>query len=115
LALRPAFGGHSLAFAGQALRSSGPGGPATRTTLKLFIELEKVPLSRRDTEAYRDKEDALAWMVGLHAEHRFDAHRVNDRDLINRPPQYDCFQESWEKVLAMREKLLAMAGLNEAH
>jgi hypothetical protein len=115
LALRPAFGGHSLAFAGQALRSSGPGGPATRTTLKLFIELEKVPLSRRDTEAYRDKEGALAWMVGLHAEHRFDAHRVNDRDLIKRPPQYDCFQESWEKVLAMREKLLAMAGLNEAH
>jgi len=51
----------------------------------------------------------------LHAEHRFDAHRVNDRDLINRPPQYDFFQESWEKVLAMREKLLAMAGLNEAH
>ena len=43
------------------------------------------------------------------------AHRVNDRDLINRPPQYDCFQESWEKVLAMREKLLAMAGLSEAH
>jgi hypothetical protein len=73
-----------------------------------------VPLSRRDTEAYRDKEDALAWMVGLHVEHRFDAHRVNDRDLINRPPQYDCFQESWEKVLAMREKLLAMAGLSGA-
>ena len=99
----------------RTIRERGRTPPIDPGALKLFIELEKVPLSRRDTEAYRDKEGALAWMVGLHAEHRFDAHRVNDRDLINRPPQYDCSQESWEKVLGMREKLLAMAGLSEAH
>jgi hypothetical protein len=59
----------------------------------LFIELEKVSLSRRNTRKYIDLEDKLAWMVHLHAEHRFDAHRVNDRDLINRPPNTTAFRK----------------------
>jgi hypothetical protein len=80
-------------------------------TIKLFAELERVPLSGRSAESYNAKEDDLAWRLGLHAEHRFDAHRVNDKTLIDCRPKYDCFLDSWRRVTTMRTTLLALAGL----
>jgi hypothetical protein len=82
-----------------------------QATIKLFAELERTPLSRRDTETYKAQEDDLAWRIGLHAEHRFDAHRVNDKTLIDCPPEYDCFFDSWRRVVDMRKALLGLAGL----
>jgi hypothetical protein len=80
-------------------------------TIKLFAELERTPLDRRDSEPYKAKEDDLAWRLGLHAEHRFNAQRVNDQTLLDCPPEYDCFLEDWRRVTAMRKTLLELAGL----
>jgi hypothetical protein len=79
-------------------------------TIKLFAELERTPLDRRDSEPYKAKEDDLAWRLGLHAEHRFNAQRVNDQTLLDCPPEYDCFLEDWRRVTAMRKTLLELPG-----
>jgi hypothetical protein len=80
-------------------------------TVALFAELERVPLSRRRNESLLAKEDGLAWRLGLHAESRFDAQRVNDQTLLDCPPAYDFLVDGWQRVTAMRKTLLELAGL----
>ena len=79
--------------------------------VKLFARLERVPVPHRMGYAYRDHAMHLARMLGLSSEHWLDAHQLNDPALFLRPPQYDCFVQSWERVLATRKQLLQLAGL----
>jgi hypothetical protein len=81
-------------------------------TIRLFAEIEKVPWPRRDEDdAIYEKQDDLAWRLGLHSEFRFDANRVNDPTLIDRPPKYDCFFDGWKRVTDARKALLELARL----
>jgi hypothetical protein len=83
-------------------------------TIALFAKLERVPVSRRrENQDFIDREDDLAWRLGLHAEARFDCQRVNDQTLLDcRPkPEEDFRLPGWERVTAMRKTLLALAGL----
>jgi hypothetical protein len=84
-------------------------------TVALFVELERIPVSRRnsDNRAYIAKEEDLAWRLNLHGESRFDCQRVNDQTLLDcRPkPEEDFHLPGWERVTAMRKTLLALAGL----
>jgi hypothetical protein len=79
--------------------------------VKLFARLERVPVPRRMGYAHRDHAMNLARMLGLASEHWLDAHQLNDPVLFLRPPKYDCFMQSWERVLATRKQLLQLAGL----
>jgi hypothetical protein len=79
--------------------------------VKLFARLEAVPLPRRMGYRYRELASSLAKMLGVHSEHFLDAHSLNDAFLCRRPPQYDFYVDSWERVLATRARLLQLAGL----
>jgi hypothetical protein len=80
-------------------------------TVGLFRELEKTPMRRRSTTAFKDRVDDLHWRLGLHGEYRFSASSVLDRsDGPVYPPGYVSYEE-WFKVRAIREQLLETTGL----
>jgi hypothetical protein len=79
--------------------------------VKLFARLEAVPLPRRMGYRYRELASSLAKMLGVHSEHFLDAMSLNDAFLCRRPPEYDFYVDSWERVLATRARLLQLAGL----
>jgi hypothetical protein len=84
---------------------------ADPVTVALFRELETTPEGRRETESYREREDDLAWRIGLHPESWLRGYRVNSAKLLDLPPKYDCFQDEWDRVTSTRARLLALAGL----
>jgi hypothetical protein len=92
-------------------RSRKPSNLIDSEAVKLFARLEHVPVRHRMGRAYRGHALALARRLGLSSEHWLDAHQLNDPELFRRLPKYDCFRESWEKVLATRKQLLTLAGL----
>ena len=79
--------------------------------VKLFARLEQVPLPHRMGHRYRELESSLAKMLGVYSEHFLDSMSLNDAFLCRRPPQYDFYLTSWERVLAARAQLLRLAGL----
>jgi hypothetical protein len=71
-------------------------------TVGLFRQLEKVPMSRRDNEAFEDLDYELHARLGLREERRLSQQSVLDR--YDRPscgPAYTAHW-AWHKVYAVR-------------
>jgi hypothetical protein len=84
-----------------------------RETLELFIELEHAPRQRRRTEAYRSKEKSLMYGLGLVSEF-WTVCSVLDTSLEpNCGPDMARYND-WFRTRAVREKLLAAAGIADA-
>jgi hypothetical protein len=80
-------------------------------TLRMFVELESVPMRRRKSQSFKDRDRALARRLGLGGEWLCDVCSVTD-------PRRQSYRtgfhhDSWLKVRAVRLRLLALAGMSE--
>jgi hypothetical protein len=80
-------------------------------TLTLFTELENTSPRRRHSQDFKDRDRTLARRLGLGGEWLCAVVSVLDRGPHYYPPESPHY-EGAERVRAMRERLLAMAGMN---
>lgn len=79
--------------------------------LALFVELEKTPKRQRETPEFRAQSRELARRLALHDEWFFSRCDVLDRTTKPSHPVGYAARDAWFKCRAMREQLLAAAGL----
>jgi hypothetical protein len=78
--------------------------------LALFVELEAVPLRRRHSQEFRERDRALARMLGLGGEWLCSVASVTDRERPRSPPTRPAEHDA-HRVYAVRQALLEAAGL----
>jgi hypothetical protein len=80
-------------------------------TLALFVELNAVPMRRRDTDTFKQRDRALARRLDLGGEWMCDVCSVTDPS--RKSYRTGFHHDAWLKVRAVRLRLLAMAGMSE--
>jgi hypothetical protein len=86
--------------------------PIDAETVKLFAELEAVPPRRRKSDEFKARDRELHRRLGLGGEWLCAVVSVLDRGPHYYLPESP-HHEGAERVRAMRERLLAMAGMSE--
>jgi hypothetical protein len=81
-------------------------------TLALFVELNAVPMRRRDTQAFRARDLELHRRLGISIEWKCDVCSVLDPS--RKSYRTGFHHESWLRVRAVRLQLLEAAGMTEA-
>ena len=80
-------------------------------TLALFMELNAVPKRRRESQSFKDRDREPARRLGLGGEWMCDVCSVTDDERVSHRTGFH--HEAWLKVRAVRERLLALAGIRE--
>jgi hypothetical protein len=84
--------------------------PIDAETVRLFVELNAMPKRQRESQSFKDQDRALARRLDLGGEWLCDACSVTDAERVSHRTGFH--YESWLKVRAVRERLLALAGMN---
>jgi hypothetical protein len=80
-------------------------------TVALFKQLDAVPKRQRKSQDFKDRDRELARRLGLGGEWMCDVCSVTDDERVSHRTGFH--HESWLKVRAVRERLLALAGISE--
>jgi hypothetical protein len=84
----------------------------TTETVRLFVELDAVPMRDRGSRDFEQRAYELAQRLDLGDEHFCSRCSVLDRESGPCWPEGHVARDAWFRVRAVRNQLLAAAGLN---